>query len=161
MKVTQYTLCTILRVDTTSDAYTGFGTDSPHSLLFSTSYMYSTKQRSKTYNCQQDLARLEHLHIISVKTTYISVNICINIFTYRINCSERLHFMLVYWQYANLFLDIILRRGGSSQFFKPERIQSVPSKQETLTQCSCWASVAEDGSTSHQYCVYVWICWAS
>ena len=30
-------------------------------------------------DCQQDLARLEHLHNTSSETTHISVNICINI----------------------------------------------------------------------------------
>ena len=66
--------------------------------------------------------------------------------------------MFVYWQYENVFLDIILLRGGSEpiQFFKHEWIRSVPSKQETLTHADVMlGSVAEDGPISYRYCVYV------
>ena len=65
-----YTLCTILSVDTPLDNYTGTDLPSPYFLVPAIPQNIVQKQ---------DLARLEHLHNISSKTTYISVNICINI----------------------------------------------------------------------------------
>ena len=52
-----YTLCTILSLDTLSDTNTGFGTDSSHSLLFSTT-SDSTKHRSKTYNTKNTVNKI-------------------------------------------------------------------------------------------------------